>query len=60
MGFDIPFMPSWSIAPAIADIQRFSRFDENDLRMLSYGNASRIYPGLGSRIRNSQTATLDG
>ena len=60
MGFDIPFMPSWSIAPAIADIQRFSRFDENDLRMLSYGNASRVYPGLRSRIRNSQTATLDG
>jgi len=60
MGFDIPFMPSWSIAPAIADIERFSRFDENDLRMLSYGNASRVYPGLRSRIRNSQTATLAG
>ena len=60
MGFDIPFMPSWSIAPAIADIQRFSRFDENDLRMLSYGNASRVYPGLRSRIWNSQTATLAG
>jgi len=34
MGFDIPFMPSWSIAPAIAYIERFSRLDENDRRVL--------------------------
>ncbi len=60
MGFDIPFMPSWSIAPATADIKRFSRFDRNDLRMLFYDNASRLYPGLRSRIRNIQPATLAG
>jgi predicted TIM-barrel fold metal-dependent hydrolase len=60
MGFDIPFMPSWSIAPAIADIECFSRLDENDRRILSYDNASRLYPGLRSRIRNSQPAALTG
>jgi predicted TIM-barrel fold metal-dependent hydrolase len=53
MGFDIPFMPSWSTAPAIADIERFSRLDENDRRMLSYENACCLYPRLRSRIRNN-------
>ena len=60
VGYDIPFMPSSSIAPATADIQRFSRFDQNDLRMLTYENASRLYPGLSSRMRNSKPAMLAG
>jgi 6-methylsalicylate decarboxylase len=50
MGLDLPFMPTSSFAPAIADVGRYSPFSEADLRSISYENAFRLYPELAKRV----------
>jgi 6-methylsalicylate decarboxylase len=53
MGLDFPLMPESTFLPAIADIGRYSAFNNADLRSLSYGNAGRLYPALKARIERS-------
>jgi len=53
MGLDFPLMPKSTFAPAIADIGRYSAFNNADLQNLSYGNAGRLYPALKARIEKS-------
>jgi 6-methylsalicylate decarboxylase len=50
MGLDLPFMPSSSFAPAIADVGSYPLFSETDLQSISYANAFRLYPQLAKRI----------
>ena len=50
MGFDIPFMPPSSIAPAIAEILAFEQFDEADLALVSHRNAASLFPALRERM----------
>src|SRR3984893_5084227 len=52
-GLDFPLMPKSTFAPAIADIGRYSAFNNADLQSLSYGNAGRLYPTLKARIEKS-------
>lgn len=56
VGFDVPFMPTQSIAPAIADIEGHAGFSNDDLRMLAYGNAELLYPSLQRRLAVVQSA----
>jgi len=53
-GYDIPFMPAWSIAPAIEDVQRYSRLSDADRDRLAFENAASLYPALRSRILSVQ------
>jgi 6-methylsalicylate decarboxylase len=50
MGLDFPLMPQSSFAQAIADIERYPAFTEEDLRSILYSNALRLYPELAKRI----------
>ena len=49
-GFDIPYMPKASIAPAIEALCSFPRFTAEDIAAMSRGNALRLYPGLAARL----------
>ena len=50
MGVDIPFMPSWSIGPAIDAVERYSGFSAGDLEKIAHGNALRLFPRLAARL----------
>lgn len=43
MGFDCPFMPISSFAPAIEDVQRWEDFTDEDLSLLAHKNAALLY-----------------
>ncbi len=58
MGFDIPYMPDWSFAPAIEGIEDWSDLDATDLSLLAHETASELYPTLAGRIRQG-TATRE-
>jgi predicted TIM-barrel fold metal-dependent hydrolase len=49
-GFDIPYMPASTIAPAISDIGNFARFTDEDLRVMARDNAFLLYPSLEARM----------
>ena len=51
MGFDCPFMPIWSFAPAIEDVQRWEAFTDEDMSLLAQKNAALLYPSVAERIR---------
>ena len=51
MGFDCPFMPIWSFAPAIEDVQRWEAFTDEDMSLLAQKNAALLYPSIAGRIR---------
>lgn len=53
MGFDNPFMPEWSFAPAIDDLERWQSFTDSDLAAISNVNAGALFPALAQRM--SQT-----
>jgi predicted TIM-barrel fold metal-dependent hydrolase len=55
MGFDNPFMPEWTFAPAIQDVQRWNGFDDADLSVIARRNAESLYPALASRLAASGT-----
>jgi 6-methylsalicylate decarboxylase len=50
MGFDLPFMPTATFAPAIADVERYPGFSEADVRGIARENAARLYPSLSARV----------
>ena len=50
IGFDIPFMPSSSLDPAIREVLAFARFDKATLDKVASGNASTLFPALAARI----------
>jgi hypothetical protein len=43
-------MPKSSFAPAIADVERYSAFSEEELRSISFANAFRLYLELAKRV----------
>ncbi len=49
-GFDVPYMPRASIAPAIDDICSSPLFTPEDIRAMSRENALRLYPQLAARL----------
>ena len=49
-GFDAPYMPRDTIAPATRDILGFDRFGPADIAAMAYGNASRLFPKLATRL----------
>ncbi len=51
MGFDNPFMPEWSFAPAIEDLQQWKNFNDDDLLAVSHVNAKALFPGLVARLK---------
>jgi predicted TIM-barrel fold metal-dependent hydrolase len=50
MGFDNPFMPGWTVPPAIQDIERWNAFSDTDLCSLARDNAASLYPELAGRL----------
>jgi predicted TIM-barrel fold metal-dependent hydrolase len=47
MGVDIPFMPDWSIAPAINAVKNYPGFRPDDLALIAHGNAAALFPSCG-------------
>jgi 6-methylsalicylate decarboxylase len=56
MGFDNPFMPAWTLPPAIQDIQRWNGFSDKDVSSLARRNAEWLYPALAVRMQRSKAA----
>ncbi len=49
MGFDRPYMPEWSIGPAIRDLEQWDGFTQDDLERIAYKNAFLLYPAVAAR-----------
>ncbi|MCU1310956.1 MAG: hypothetical protein JWO20_2081 [Candidatus Angelobacter sp.] len=56
MGFDNPFMPEWTIPPAIQDVQRWNGFSDTDLASIAHRNAESLYPALAVRLQQPKAA----
>jgi serine/threonine protein kinase len=56
MGFDNPFVPAWTLPPAIHDIQRWNGFSDKDVASLARRNAEWLYPALAVRMQRSKAA----
>jgi 6-methylsalicylate decarboxylase len=56
MGFDHPFMPGWTIPPAIQDIQRWNGFSDADVSSIAHRNAEALYPALAGRLQQFRAA----
>ena len=54
MGFDHPFMPGWTIPPAIQDMQRWNGFSDADVSSIAHQNAESLYPALAGRLRQAK------
>jgi predicted TIM-barrel fold metal-dependent hydrolase len=50
MGFDNPFMPGWTFAPAIQDVERWDAFSDTDMSCIAHRNAESLYPALAGRM----------
>lgn len=50
MGFDGPFMPDWSFAPARAEVAQWAGFADADLPLLARENALALFPKLAKRL----------
>src|SRR5258708_9175053 len=46
MGFDNPFMPAWTMPPAIHDVQCWQDFSDTDVSCIANQNARSLYPAL--------------
>jgi predicted TIM-barrel fold metal-dependent hydrolase len=51
MGFDNPFMPRWTVPPAIQDMQRWNGFNHTDVSSIAHLNAESLYPALAGRLQ---------
>jgi 6-methylsalicylate decarboxylase len=49
MGFDIPYMPSSSMAPALASVRSWDGFDEPERERVLSGNAAALFPTVMAR-----------
>jgi predicted TIM-barrel fold metal-dependent hydrolase len=49
LGFDFPFMPPTTIAPAIASLESFDGLSPDDQQAIAGGNARRLLPKVGAR-----------
>ena len=49
LGFDFPFMPPATIAPAIASQESFDGLSPDDQKAIASGNARRLLPRVGAR-----------
>jgi len=49
LGFDFPFMPPATVAPAIASLESFEGLSSDDQRAIASGNARRLLPKVGAR-----------
>ncbi len=56
MGFDHPFMPGWTVPPAIQDVQRWDGFSDTDVCSIARQNAESLYPALAGRLQPSTPA----
>ena len=56
MGFDHPFMPEWTVPPAIQDVQSWNGFSEADLFSIAHRNAESLYPTLAGRMQEFRAA----
>jgi hypothetical protein len=51
MGFDNPFMPAWTLPPAIQDMQHWNGFSDTDVCSIAHRNAESLYPALAGRLQ---------
>jgi predicted TIM-barrel fold metal-dependent hydrolase len=58
MGFDNPFMPGWTIPPAILDIQRWNGFGDTDVSSIIHRNAESLYPALTARLPRTRPQSV--
>src|SRR6266851_4961326 len=49
MGFDSPYMPEWSLSPAIHDLEQWDGFTQDDRERIAYKNACSLYPTVAVR-----------
>ncbi|WP_375419204.1 amidohydrolase family protein [uncultured Hymenobacter sp.] len=56
MGFDNPFMPPTTFAPALADVARWKGFSDADLALLAHENAAALFPGVAERLAHQLVA----
>jgi len=49
MGFDRPYMPEWSIGPAIRDVEQWDGFTQDDLHRIAHKNAFLLFPAVAVR-----------
>jgi predicted TIM-barrel fold metal-dependent hydrolase len=49
MGFDRPYMPEWSLGPAIRDLEQWEGFTQDDLEQIAHQNALLLYPTVAAR-----------
>jgi 6-methylsalicylate decarboxylase len=53
-GFDIPFMPPASVAPAVAALRSWDGFDAPAREQVLSGTASRLFPAAADRIATTR------
>ncbi len=51
MGYDIPYMPDWSIEPAKRALETFDGLTQDDLDHIASKNAANLYPSVAARTR---------
>lgn len=49
-GFDIPFMPASTIAPAVDAVRDWDGFSEHDIEQVVHVNAAELFPQVAARI----------
>jgi 6-methylsalicylate decarboxylase len=49
MGFDHPFMPGWTMPPAIHAVQGWKDFSDTDVSFIAEQNAKSLFPALAVR-----------
>ena len=49
LGFDFPFMPPATVAPAIASLESFEGLSSDGQQAIASGNARRLLPKVGAR-----------
>jgi predicted TIM-barrel fold metal-dependent hydrolase len=52
-GFDIPFMPTSSMRPALEDLRAWPGFDAEDLHRIEHANAADLFPEAARRALNA-------
>ncbi|WP_165092532.1 hypothetical protein [Caballeronia sp. SBC2] len=53
IGFDNPFMPASTFGSPIADGESWEGFSNEDLSLLAYGNAIRLFPNIFERMQKT-------
>jgi 6-methylsalicylate decarboxylase len=49
IGFDSPYMPEWSLGPAIRDLEQWDGFTQDDRARIAHENACLLYPKVAAR-----------